>query len=152
MSFIGLAHKNQPLLCDLFPSTETKGATCWRWQNHTLERAWVPASLPGGNPPAGQEYCLGLDWAGNKLLFYYAIKGAALHNTLPFTLGFYPGVLKAARVGGVNTLSNLNIILSPRILSWLWVTRDLLPILESVCGVLRSHWRMVSDMSYMPEP
>lgn len=95
--------------------------------------------------------CLGLYCTGNKLLFYYAMKGATFHNTFPCTLSFYPWVLKAARVAGVNTLSDLNIILSLRTLSWLWVTRDLLPFLESVCGVLRSGWRMVSDTSYMPE-
>lgn len=60
MPFIGLAHKDQPLLCDLSPSTETKGedvedgrTTSWEELgslNHSLEET---------HPLADQEHLSG---------------------------------------------------------------------------------------------
>lgn len=48
-------------------STETSGTTCWGWQHHIREGAWIPESPPGGERLRIATYThQTMKWARNK--------------------------------------------------------------------------------------
>ena len=107
------------------PCVEGSGTTGWREPgslNHCLEESLRLIRNTGLSKKQS-----------SILLQHLRFQGTTWHNTFPFLFGIYPQVARAKRV---STLSKPKSILSLRILSWLWVTRDLLPYLESACGGL----------------